>query len=79
VHSEQSFGNADDRSYECGDKLSEMIMVNLLMSEQGFCGANGYGLGLAFDFNLDGYPDIYVMIFMKMIYYLNNGDGTLRV
>jgi hypothetical protein len=31
VHSEQSFGNADvrkDRS-ECGDKLFEMIMVNL--------------------------------------------------
>jgi hypothetical protein len=47
------------------------------VSKQGFLGANGYGFRFS-DFNLDGYPDIYVgMIFMKMII-LNNGDGTLR-
>jgi hypothetical protein len=40
---------------------SEMIMVNLLISEQGiFGGANGYIRLAISDFNLDGYPDIYV-------------------
>jgi hypothetical protein len=36
------------------------------------------GLGLAVsDFNLDGYPDIYVgNDFHEDDYYLNNGDGT---
>jgi hypothetical protein len=46
VHSEQSFGNADVRkeSYECG-QIIQMIMVNLLISEQQgiLGGANGYG------------------------------------
>jgi hypothetical protein len=39
------------------------------VSKQGFLGCQWIWLGLAIsDFNLDGYPDIYVgMIFMKMI------------
>jgi hypothetical protein len=43
-----------------------------------FWGAKWYGLGLAVsDFNLDGYPDIYVgNDFHEDDYYLNNGDGT---
>ena len=85
VHSELSFGNADTRnkrSYECGDKLFRNDNGKFVdVSEQAgiFGGANGYGLGLAVsDFNLDGYPDIYVGndFHEDDYYYLNNGDGT---
>jgi hypothetical protein len=85
VHSESSFGNADirnKRSYECGDKLFRNDNGKFIdVSEQAgiFGGANGYGLGLAVsDFNLDGYPDIYVGndFHEDDYYYLNNGDGT---
>jgi hypothetical protein len=85
VHSEVSFGNADirnKRSYECGDKLFRNDNGKFIdVSEQSgiFGGANGYGLGLAVsDFNLDGYPDIYVGndFHEDDYYYLNNGDGT---
>ncbi len=85
VHSEQSFGNADvrnTRSYECGDKLFRNDNGKFVdVSEKAgiFGGANGYGLGLAIsDFNLDGYPDIYVGndFHEDDYYYLNNGDGT---
>ena len=85
VHSEQSFGNADirnTRSYECGDKLFQNNNGKFVdVSEKAgiFGGANGYGLGLAVsDFNLDGYPDIYVGndFHEDDYYYLNNGDGT---
>ncbi|WP_348813280.1 VCBS repeat-containing protein [Flavobacterium maritimum] len=85
VHSELSFGNADTRnkrSYECGDKLFRNDNGKFTdVSEQAgiFGGANGYGLGLAVsDFNLDGYPDIYVGndFHEDDYYYLNNGDGT---
>ncbi|MFV8268645.1 VCBS repeat-containing protein [Flavobacterium sp. GT2N3] len=85
VHSELSFGNAsirNKRSYECGDKLFRNDNGKFIdVSEQGgiFGGANGYGLGLAVsDFNLDGYPDIYVGndFHEDDYYYLNNGDGT---
>lgn len=85
VHSESSFGNAavrDKRSYECGDKLFRNENGKFVdVSEQAgiFGGANGYGLGLAVsDFNLDGYPDIYVGndFHEDDYYYLNNGDGT---
>jgi hypothetical protein len=85
VHSEESFGNADvrnKRSYECGDKLFRNDNGKFVdVSEQAgiFGGANGYGLGLAVsDFNLDGYPDIYVGndFHEDDYYYLNNGDGT---
>ncbi|MNX31141.1 FG-GAP repeat protein [compost metagenome] len=85
VHSELSFGNADTRnkrSYECGDKLfrNDNGKFNDVSEQAGiFGGANGYGLGLAVsDFNLDGYPDIYVGndFHEDDYYYLNNGDGT---
>jgi len=85
VHSEESFGNADvrnKRSYECGDKLFRNDNGKFVdVSEKAgiFGGANGYGLGLAIsDFNLDGYPDIYVGndFHEDDYYYLNNGDGT---
>lgn len=85
VHSEQSFGNADvrnTRSYECGDKLFRNDNGKFVdVSEKAgiFGGANGYGLGLAIsDFNMDGYPDIYVGndFHEDDYYYLNNGDGT---
>ncbi|WP_121338563.1 VCBS repeat-containing protein [Flavobacterium sp. 123] len=85
VHSELSFGNANirnKRSYECGDKLFRNDNGKFVdVSEKAgiFGGANGYGLGLAVsDFNLDGYPDIYVCndFHEDDYYYLNNGDGT---
>lgn len=85
VHSESSFGNADirnKRSYECGDKLfrnDNGKFVDVSKQAGIFGGANGYGLGLAVsDFNLDGYPDIYVGndFHEDDYYYLNNGDGT---
>jgi hypothetical protein len=85
VHSEESFGSADirnKRSYECGDKLfrnDNGKFVDVSDKAGIFGGANGYGLGLAVsDFNLDGYPDIYVGndFHEDDYYYLNNGDGT---
>ncbi len=85
VHTEASFGNADirkKRSYESGDKLFRNDNGKFVdVSEKAgiFGGANGYGLGIAIsDFNLDGYPDIYVCndFHEDDYYYLNNGDGT---
>ncbi|GEM54684.1 hypothetical protein B0A58_11140 [Flavobacterium branchiophilum NBRC 15030 = ATCC 35035] len=85
VHSELSYGKAEirnKRSYECGDKLFRNDNNKFVdISEQAgiFGGANGYGLGVAVaDFNLDGYPDIYVCndFHEDDYYYLNNGDGT---
>lgn len=85
VHTEASFGNADirkKRSYESGDKLFRNDNGHFVdVSEKAgiFGGANGYGLGIAIsDFNLDGYPDIYVCndFHEDDYYYLNNGDGT---
>ncbi|MGL4385269.1 MAG: FG-GAP repeat domain-containing protein, partial [Flavobacterium sp.] len=85
VHSELSFGNANirnKRSYECGDKLFRNDNGKFVdVSEKAgiFGGANGYGLGIAVsDFNLDGYPDIYIGndFHEDDYYYLNNGDGT---
>jgi enediyne biosynthesis protein E4 len=85
VHSELSYGNAatrNKRSYECGDKLFQNNNGKFEdISEKAgiFGGANGYGLGIAVsDFNLDGYPDIYITndFHEDDYYYLNNGDGT---
>lgn len=85
VHNEASFGNADirnKRSYETGDKLFKNDNNKFTdVSEQAgiFGGANGYGLGIAVsDFNLDGYPDIFITndFHEDDYYYLNNGDGT---
>jgi enediyne biosynthesis protein E4 len=85
VHSELSYGNAstrNNRSYECGDKLfrnDNNKFVDVSEKAGIFGGANGYGLGLAVsDFNLDGYPDIYVGndFHEDDYYYINNGNGT---
>jgi enediyne biosynthesis protein E4 len=85
VHSELSYGNAairNKRSYECGDKLFQNNNGKFEdVSEKAgiFGGANGYGLGIAVsDFNLDGYPDIYITndFHEDDYYYLNNGNGT---
>ena len=85
IHSELSYGNANirnKRSYECGDKLFRNDNGKFVdISEQAgiYGGVNGYGLGIAVsDFNLDGYPDIYVCndFHEDDYYYLNNGDGT---
>ncbi|MBC9795178.1 VCBS repeat-containing protein [Sinomicrobium weinanense] len=85
VHSEESFGRADirnKRNYESGDKLfrNDSGQFTDVSEEAGiYGGANGYGLGVAVsDFNMDGYPDIYVNndFHEDDYYYLNNGDGT---
>jgi len=37
----------------------------------------GYGMGVAVaDYNLDGFPDLYVTQYGRSILYRNNGDGT---
>lgn len=85
VHTQNSFGKFDlryDRNYESGDKLmrndnGKFVDVSEEAGIHG--GINGYGLGLAIsDFNLDGFPDIYVGndFHEDDYYYLNNGNGT---
>lgn len=85
IHSEASYGKADirnKRNYESGDKLfrnDNGKFVDVSAQAGIFGGANGYGLGIAVsDFNLDGYPDIYVCndFHEDDYYYLNNGNGT---
>lgn len=85
VHTSESYGKADlrhQRNYETGDKLLKNENGKFIdISEQAgiFGGINGYGLGLAIsDFNLDGYPDIYVGndFHEDDYYYLNNQNGT---
>ena len=85
VHSEASYGNANirnNRSYECGDKLfqnNNNKFTDVSAKAGIFGGANGYGLGIAVsDFNLDGFPDIYITndFHEDDYYYLNNGNGT---
>ena len=85
IHTQESFGNANlhnKRNYQTGDKLMRNDGGKFVdVSEQAgiLGGVNGYGLGIATaDFNLDGYPDIYVSndFHEDDYYYLNNGDGT---
>ena len=85
VHSQDTFGNVKlryQRSYETGDKLlrNDNGHFTDVSEEAGiFGGINGYGLGVAVsDFNLDGYPDLYIGndFHEDDYYYLNNGDGT---
>ncbi|WP_350286344.1 VCBS repeat-containing protein [uncultured Croceitalea sp.] len=85
VHTENSFGKANlrySRDYQTGDKLlrNDGGRFTDVSEEAGiYGGINGYGLGLAVaDFNMDGYPDIYVGndFHEDDYYYLNNGNGT---
>ncbi len=85
VHSQDTFGNVKlryERSYETGDKLLRNDNGKFVdVSEEAgiFGGINGYGLGVAVsDFNLDGYPDLYIGndFHEDDYYYINNGDGT---
>ena len=87
VHTQDSYGKASlryDRNYDTGDKLlrNDGGRFTDVSEEAGiYGGINGYGLGIAVsDFNLDGYPDIYVGndFHEDDYYYLNNGDGTFR-
>lgn len=87
VHTPGSFGRASARNvrtYETGDKLLRNDSGKFIdVSEEAgiYGGITGYGLGVAVsDFNLDGYPDIFVgNDFHEDDYlYLNNGDGTFR-
>jgi len=85
IHTQESFGKAEirnNRNEESGDKLlrNDNGKFTDVSQEAGiFGGANGYGLGVAVsDFNLDGYPDIYVSndFHEDDYYYLNNKNGT---
>ncbi|SNY94579.1 VCBS repeat-containing protein [Flagellimonas pacifica] len=85
VHTQNSYGKFDlryERNYETGDKLLRNDQGKFVdVSEEAgiYGGINAYGLGLAIsDFNLDGFPDIYVGndFHEDDYYYLNNGDGT---
>lgn len=85
IHTQQSYGNADlrlKRNNETGDKLLRNDNGKFTdVSEQAriYGGSNGYGLGIAVsDFNIDGYPDLYIGndFHEDDYYYINNGDGT---
>lgn len=85
VHSSGSFGLAslrEVRTYESGGKLlrndgSKFVDVSEHANIYG--GVNSYGLGVTIsDFNVDGYPDIYVGndFHEDDYYYINQRDGT---
>lgn len=85
VHTQNSFGKAElryERNAQTGDRLmrNDGGSFTDVSEEAGiYGGINSYGLGIAVsDFNLDGYPDIYVGndFHEDDYYYLNNGDGT---
>ena len=85
VHTQETFGKVDlrnQRNYESGDKLLRNDNGKFVdVSEQAgiFGGINGYGLGISIaDFNVDGYPDLYIGndFHEDDYFYLNNGDGT---
>ena len=85
IHSPESFGHANlrnVRTYETGGKLLRNDGTKFIdVSEKAniYGGINGYGLSVGVsDFNLDGYPDIYVSNdFHEDDYlYINNHDGT---
>lgn len=85
VHTQSSFGKADlrhERNPQTGDRLMRNDGDRFTdVSEQAgiYGGINSYGLGIAVsDFNLDGYPDLYIGndFHEDDYYYINNGDGT---
>jgi hypothetical protein len=85
IHTAESFGHSNlrnSRAYETGGKLLQNEGDHFVdVSEKAgiYGGINGYGLGVAIsDFNVDGYPDIYVGndFHEDDYHYINNGDGT---
>lgn len=87
VHTQESFGKAEirnNRNYESGDKLlrnDNGTFTDVSESAGIFGGPNGYGLGVAtFDYDLDGYTDIYITndFHEDDYFYINNGDGTFK-
>jgi hypothetical protein len=47
------------------------------VTEKAGVGGGGYGMGVAVaDYNVDGFPDLYVTQYGRSILYRNNGDGT---
>lgn len=87
VHTPSSFGHANlrnTRTYETGGKLLRKDgdkFVDVSEEANIYGGINGYGLGVAIsDFNLDGYPDIYIgNDFHEDDYlYINKRDGTFK-
>ncbi len=87
VHTQESYQRADlrlKRNFQTGDKLLRNDGDKFVdISEEAgiYGGANGYGLGIAVsDFNLDGWPDLYISndFHEDDYYYLNNGDGTFK-
>ncbi|MEM9001039.1 MAG: VCBS repeat-containing protein [Bacteroidota bacterium] len=85
VHTQNSYDKVAvryERNYETGDKLLRNDNNNFIdVSEEAgiFGGVNGYGLGVSVaDFNVDGYPDLYIGndFHEDDYYYINNGDGT---
>ncbi len=85
VHTQSSFGKAELR-YERNPQTGDRLMRNdgdhfTDVSEEAgiYGGINSYGLGIAVsDFNVDGYPDLYIGndFHEDDYYYINNGDGT---
>ncbi len=85
VHTSGSFGHAslrNTRIYESGGKLLRNDGNKFTdVSEEAniYGGINSYGLGVTIaDFNVDGYPDIYVGndFHEDDYFYINQGDGT---
>lgn len=87
VHTPGSFARASARNlrtYETGDKLMRNDggkFVDVSKQAGIYGGITGYGLGVAVsDFNLDGFPDIFVGndFHEDDYFYINNGNGTFR-
>lgn len=87
IHNTDSFGKADIRNKrveKSGDKLLRNdgdIFVDVSEKSGIYGGANGYGLGMAIsDFDLDGYPDIYISndFHEDDYFYRNKGDGAFE-
>lgn len=85
VHTQESFGRStlrEKRNAQTGDRLmrNDGNIFTDVSEEAGiYGGVNSYGLGVSVaDFNMDGYPDLYVGndFHEDDYFYLNNGDGT---
>lgn len=85
VHTQESFGRRtlrEQRNAQTGDRLmrNDNGIFTDVSEEAGiYGGVNSYGLGVSVaDFNVDGWPDLYVGndFHEDDYFYLNNGDGT---